>query len=465
MKKDIDLLKGDIGKTLFRLSLPLMGTAFVQMAYSLVDLLWLGKLSTEAVAAVGTCSFFVWISQAISLIAGTGISVGLAQAYGKGDNKAAEKITRSGFQINAINCVLLMLFYLIFRNSIIGMYNLEPLVEQMTLDYFIIVTIGFIFTFSTAAKSAVFYAKGNSLTPFKVSLISLVFNIIFDPVLIFGIGPFPAMGIKGAALATVLAQVVNALIYVYLGKKYREIYERVNFFERIEKDSAKEVLILGVPVAMQSVIHALVGVKLNQYIASFSAVAIAVYAIGSQIESISWMSAEGFAKAFSAFFGQNYGAKDFDRLKEGKKQGMRIIMSIGIFATILLFFFSEELFSLFISGDKEAVALGSWYLKIIAISELFMSIEIGITGMLNGLGLTRYPAINAVVLNIARIPFAKIFMPMFALNGVWASMSLSSVLKGTVMLVIYKYLSSKTNGFRENMDEYVRINEANSVEV
>lgn len=455
MEKDIDLLKGDIGKTLFRVSLPLMGTAFVQMAYSLVDLLWLGKLSTEAVAAVGTSSFFVWISQAITLIASTGISVGLAQAYGKGDNHAAEKIVRSGFQINAINCILLMAFYLGFRHSIVGMYKLDPVVEQMTLDYFFIVTIGFIFTFATAARSSAFYAKGNSMTPFKVSLISLVFNIILDPILIFGLGPIPAMGIKGAAIATVLAQVINALLYIYLGKKYREIYERVNFLEKPDFQASKDVLSLGVPVAMQSIIHALVGVKLNQYIAGYGAVAIAVYAIGSQIESISWMSAEGFAKAFSAFFGQNYGAKDFERLEEGKKQGMRIITILGVFASLLLFVFSKQLFTLFIANDPEVIELGSWYLKIIAISELFMAIEIGTAGMLNGLGLTRYPAINAVVLNIARIPMAKIFMPMFALNGIWASMSLSSVLKGIVILFVFRHLSKKTNGFRENMNKYV----------
>lgn len=455
MKKDIDLLHGNIAKTLFRVSLPLMGTAFVQMAYALVDLLWLGKLSTNAVAAVGTSGFFVWISQAIMLIASTGIAVGLSQAYGKGDNKLAEKIVRSGFQINAFNCLLIMFFYIFFRKNIIGMYNLEPVVEKMTLDYFLIVTLGFIFTFSTAAKSSTFYAKGNSLTPFRVSTISLIINIILDPILIFGIGPIPGFGVVGAAIATVFSQFINAAMYYYLGVKYREIYYKVNYLKISDRESIFDILRLGVPVAMQSVMHALVGVKLNQYIAGFGAAGIAVYAIGSQIESISWMTAEGFSKAFSAFFGQNYGARDFERLKDGKKEGMKIIVSIGIFATLLLFFFSKQLFSIFISNDPHVVEMGSWYLKIIAISELFMSIEIGITGMLNGLGLTKYPAINGVVLNIARIPFALILMPLFQLNGIWASMSLSSVLKGIAMLIIYAVLSNKTNGFRENMSKYV----------
>lgn len=455
INKDIDLLKGDISKTLFRVSLPLMGTAFVQMAYSLVDLLWLGKLSTNAVAAVGTSSFFVWIAQAIMLIAGTGISVGLAQSYGREDKKAAESVVRSGFQVNAFNCIFLILFYLTFRNNLIGMYNLDPVLEKMTIDYFIIVTMGFIFTFSTDSMASTFYAKGNSATPFRISLISLVCNIILDPILIFGIGPFPRLEVKGAALATVIAQIINALLYLYLGIKNREIYVRINYAKSFSKETIKNVLRLGIPVSIQSVIHALVGVKLNKYIASYGSVAIAVYAIGSQIESISWMSAEGFAKAFSAFFGQNYGARDFERLERGKRAGMKIIVSIGLFATLLLFFFSKTLFTIFIADDPLAIEYGSWYLKIMSLSELFMAMEIGVTGMLNGIGLTKYPAINAAVLNIARIPFAKLFIPVFALNGIWASMSLSSILKGIVILIIYKYLFSKTKGFRENMDKYI----------
>lgn len=448
MPRYIDLRQGDIKKILFRLSLPLMGTAFVQMAYSLVDLIWLGKLSTNAVAAVGTSGFYIWIADAIMLISGTGIAVGLAQAYGEDNRETSEKVVRAGFQINIIICILLILIYASMHKRIIGYYHLEPVVEKMTIEYFLIVTIGFIFKFSTSAKSSTFYAKGDSITPFRVSAISLLINIILDPILIFGLGPFPRLEVNGAAIATVVAQFINAFLYFIIGKKYSEIYERVKFFKEFNREAVLNILKLGVPVSAQSIIHAFVGVKLNRYIAGFGAGAIAVYAIGSQIESISWMTAEGFSKAFSAFFGQNYGYRDFKRLKEGKKEGMKIIVSLGVFASILLFVFSRGLFMIFISEDMHVVEMGSWYLKIIAFSELFMAIEIGIAGMLNGLGLTRYPAINAAVLNIARIPFAYFMIPIFGLNGIWGAMSISSVLKGLSMLAIFNILNKKTNGFR-----------------
>ena len=100
--REVNLLKGDIFSALLKMALPLMGTAFVQMAYSLIDLMWLGRLSTGAVAAVGTCSFLVWIAQSITLIAKTGISVGLSQSYGRGDRESAREVWVSGFVLNLL---------------------------------------------------------------------------------------------------------------------------------------------------------------------------------------------------------------------------------------------------------------------------------------------------------------------------------------------------------------------------
>ena len=453
--REVNLLRGNIFSALLKMALPLMGTAFVQMAYSLVDLMWLGRLSTEAVAAVGACSFLVWIAQAITLIAKTGVSVGLSQSYGRNDDESSKKIWIAGFALNLILCIGLMILYISMRNKIIGFYRLEESVHTMAVDYLLIVSAGLIFTFLNTILSSAFFAKGNSITPFKISIISLVINLILDPFLIFGIWIFPQMGIKGAALATVLAQMISSLLYLYVGIGTREIFVRTNYLKIPEGSYYKSILNLGLPAALQSLIHASVSMILNRYIASFGALYIAVYSIGSQIESISWMTADGFAVAFSAFFGQNFGAKNYERLHDGRREAMKIVNIIGIFATVLLFFFAEKLFKLFIPKDPAAIVAGIDYLKILAFSQYFMALEIGTTGMLNGLGLTRYPAINAMVLNISRIPMALLFMPIFNVNGIWIAMSLSSVLKGIFLTLIYYYLRKKTQGFRINMKTYV----------
>lgn len=453
--REVNLLKGDIFSALLKMALPLMGTAFVQMAYSLVDLMWLGRLSTGAVAAVGTCSFLVWIAQSITLIAKTGISVGLSQAYGRGDRESAKEVWVSGFILNLIFCLSLTILYISMRNKIIGIYNLDSEVHKMAADYLLIVSAGLIFTFLNPVLSAAFFSKGNSITPFKISIISLVINLILDPFLIFGLSIFPKLGIRGAALATVFAQMISTLLYLYVGYKDREIFVRTNYFTIPQKEYFRSILSLGFPASLQSLIHAMVGMVLNKYIASFGALYIAVYSIGSQIESISWMTADGFSVAFSAFFGQNFGAKNYERLHNGRREAMKIINIIGISTSLLLFFFAKNLFTLFIPRDPEAIIKGIDYLKIVSISQYFMALEIGTTGMLNGLGLTKYPAINAMILNISSIPLAFILMPIFAANGIWIAMSLSSVLKGIFLSLIYLYLRKRTDGFRINMKTYV----------
>lgn len=453
--REVNLLKGDIFSALLKMALPLMGTAFVQMAYSLVDLMWLGRLSTGAVAAVGTCSFLVWIAQSITLIAKTGISVGLSQAYGRGDRESAKEVWVSGFILNLIFCLSLTILYISMRNKIIGIYNLDSEVHKMAADYLLIVSAGLIFTFLNPVLSAAFFSKGNSITTFKISIISLFINLILDPFLIFGLSIFPKLGIRGAALATVFAQMISTLLYLYVGYKDREIFVRTNYFTIPQKEYFRSILSLGFPASLQSLIHAMVGMVLNKYIASFGALYIAVYSIGSQIESISWMTADGFSVAFSAFFGQNFGAKNYERLHNGRREAMKIVNIIGISTSLLLFFFAKNLFTLFIPRDPEAIIKGIDYLKIVSISQYFMALEIGTTGMLNGLGLTKYPAINAMILNISRIPLAFILMPIFAANGIWIAMSLSSVLKGIFLSLIYLYLRKRTDGFRINIKTYV----------
>ncbi|MDO5715785.1 MAG: MATE family efflux transporter [Tissierellia bacterium] len=455
MKKELNLLSGDITPIIVKMSMPLMGTAFVQMCYSLVDLMWLGRLSTGAVAAVGTCSFFVWIAQAITLVAKTGLSVGLSQSYGRQNSEEAKKVMVSGFWLNLFFCLLVTGIFLIFKKNIIGFYQLEPEVEKMTITYFTIVSIGLIFTYLNPMFATTFFSKGNSVTPFNISIIALIFNIIMDPILIFGWKKIPAFGIGGAAYATVLAQALATLLYLYIGKKSREIFWRVNYFKLPSKEYFMDILYLGVPASLQSTVHAFVGIILNRFIASFGAVAIAVYSIGSQIESISWMSADGFATAFSAFFGQNYGARQFDRLQRGRRSGMWIVSAVGIFAFVLLFLGSKFLFTLFIPHDPEAIELGVLYLQIVAPSQYFMAIEIGTTGMLNGLGLTKYPALNAVILNIIRIPLAPLLISLWGVNGIWAAMSISSILKGIILNWIYYHLRRKTDGFKNDMNRYV----------
>ena len=191
------------------------------------------------------------------------------------------------------------------------------------------------------------------------------------------------------------------------------------------------------------------------YVADFGQDYIAIYTIGSQLESLAWMSSEGFSQALTTFTGQNYGAKKFHRLKKGYLVGMTIVGIFGLASTCLLFFGRENLFALFLPKDPQTALYGGQYALILSFSQIFMTFEIGTAGALNGLALTKYPAIIATIFNVFRIPLAWMLMPSYGVNGVWMAMSISSIIKGILHVVFFFYIQEKTSGFSQNMGKYI----------
>jgi Na+-driven multidrug efflux pump len=177
---------------------------------------------------------------------------------------------------------------------------------------------------------------------------------------------------------------------------------------------------------------------LGVIVASFGPVSIAVQKVGSQIESISWMTAEGLAIALSSFVGQNYGAKDYDRIKKGCKITIIIGIILGTINTLVLVFLGKYIFSIFIN-EGESILKGTDYLKILGYSQLFMCIEIIITGIFRGLGKTLVPSLVSIILTGSRLPLAYIISKpnILGIDGVWWSISISSILKGIILLSIF----------------------------
>ncbi len=445
MSKNINLTEGNISSTLTKLALPIMGTSFIQMMYNLTDMMWLGRLSTNAVAGAGTVGFFMWFGMSLVLISSIGVSVGVSQAYGREDMNDAREFISNGIKLDIFIGIMYSLLLLIFRNQVIGFFNLGDVETiQMAIDYLVIIACGFIFHFINPIYSAIFNASGNSITPFIINTMGLVTNMVLDPILIFGVGPFPKMGIKGAALATIIAQIVVTSIYIVVSRKNRTLFSHLHLFSMPKKNYIKKIVKLGFPAFLQSGAHASISMVLTKILAQWGPTPVAVQSVGSQIESISWMTAEGFSTAISAFVGQNYGARNYDRVEEGYYKGLRIVGTIGIFATILLIFAGEPIFKIFTPEDATAIAQGIVYLRILGFSQFFITIEIASTGAFNGIGRTQIPAIIGVVLNVLRIPGALILSATaLGMTGVWWSMSISTVFKGIILTSLFVYVLKK----------------------
>ena len=214
----------------------------------------------------------------------------------------------------------------------------------------------------------------------------------------------------------------------------------------------REITKLGFPVTLQSGLFTVFSMVIARIVARWGPIPIAVDKVGSQIEAISWMTSGGFQTAMSAFVGQNYGAKKWNRIKRGYTVGM-IIMSInGIIATALLVFFGRPLFSIFIKEESTIVS-GIVYLKIIGLSHLPKCIEATTAGAFNGLGKTVPPSVVGITLNALRIPMALILSSTaLGLNGAWWAISISSILKGTVLMTWY-LIMQKRNPEVKNLDD------------
>ncbi|HHV02097.1 MAG: MATE family efflux transporter [Defluviitoga tunisiensis] len=431
------LTNGPITKALVKLALPIMATSFVQMTYTMMDMIWLGRIGSNAVAASGTVGFFTWIGSALFILSKIAVEVGVAQSLGKDDIHAAREYVRHSIQLDIIIALVYTAILIIFRNSMIGFFRIDDQeVVQMALDYLVIISIGLIFYFINPVLSGVFNGVGDSVTPFKVNVVGLIVNMVLDPLMILGIGPFPYMGIKGAAWATVIAQATVTFLFIFECRKLTSLFSGLNIFKLPKKEYLKSIVKLGVPVSIQNVIFATISMFLARIIAQWGYQAIAVQNVGSQIESISWMTAGGFSTAISTFVGQNYGAGKWDRIREGYKKGLMIVGIIGLIATFLFFFVPEPIIKIFIPTDREAIEIGINYLKILSLSQFFMVVEIATQGAFNGLGKTLPPSLVGIILNALRIPGALILSStVLGLNGVWWSICISSILKGVILFI------------------------------
>ena len=284
-----------------------------------------------------------------------------------------------------------------------------------------------------------FTSLGDSFTPFVINAVGLAINMVLDPVLIFGLGPFPHMGAKGAALATIISQFVVVLIYFLVVISKDGIIKSAISYIDYRENWQLEIFRLGLPAALLSGFHASISMVLNRFMSAFGPTPVAVCAIGSQLESISWNTTEGIQVGIQALVAQNYGAENKERVKGSIKESFRLVAIIGIIATLVLIVFRHKLFELFTPESKEAIELGANYLFILGLSQGFMAIEIGLAGCFNGMSDTKTPAILGVINNLLRIPIAIVLMPFVGVYGVWIAMSSTSIMKGLVaMTLIYR---------------------------
>lgn len=419
-------------KELILLALPVIASSFLSIAYNFINVIFVGKLGSDAVAAVGSAGFFMHLSWGVSTLFTVGAGIKVSHALGSKNSTLSKSYVRTGIQAIIIVSLIYYAFIAIFKTSLIGIVGINNLtIEHEASKYLLMIGLSIPFTFQNQFFTSVLIGSGDSKTPFRVNAIAFALNMILDPLFIFGAD----WGIYGTAAGTFIAQgVASVLFYIKINKVQSLRPIGVPF----QKQILKEIMSLGISPTIQRISFTLIAIGMARIISQWGASAIAVQKVGVQIEAITFMTAGGFMTALASLSGKAFGAKNYEAQWNVFKSGIILAFMIGILTSAILILFPESLFSLFLS-EPESIKMGRDYLIILGYSQLFMCLELMATGAFFGWGRTNIPAITGISLTLLRIPMALLFIHFWSnsLSSVWWSISISSMAKGSILVFLF----------------------------
>lgn len=436
MQKKIDLVNGPVLSSLTRLAIPIMATSLIQMAYNMTDMIWIGRIGSSAVASVGAAGMYMWLSNGLAALAKMGGQVNVGHALGSSDQERAADYAAQALQLTLLLGIIYGSICILAAKPLIHFFQLNQAQVIHDAIHYLQITCGLVlFSFLNQTFTGLFTAIGNSRPVFLATTTGLIINIILDPLLIFGIGPFPALRVTGAAIATVIAQMIVTLMFFLFAARDSILFQHVHYLQRPDLHALSSIIKIGLPTSVQSMLFTGISMIIARLVAGYGDAAVAVQKVGSQIESISWMTADGFAAAVNSFTSQNHGAGKKKRIYQGYVSALKVVFVWGVFCTLLLIFCPAPIFRIFIT-EQDVIPLGVDYLRILGVSQLFMSLEITTAGAFSGYGKTVPPSVVSIVFTALRIPLAMLLVhTALGLNGIWWSIAISSIFKGILLFL------------------------------
>ncbi len=434
-----NLIDGNILTNLLSFSIPLLIGNLLQTAYSITDSIWVGQyLGNDGIAAitVGTPILFILISLVIGVTMGTTVLV--SQYAGAKNRDMIVKTIANSLVILGIGALIVTLIGLIFNRTILELLGTSDNILPLATDYLNIIFSGLIFLFAFNVISSILRGLGDSITPLIFLLITTVLNIVLDPLLIIGVGPFPEMGIRGAALATIIAQAIAAVIsFFYLFKHSKMVSTKLSDY-KFNKRLTYKTLKIGLPTGVQQTIVSAGMLVLTGIITSFGDTTLAAFGAASKVDQIAHLPAMSLGLAVSTLAGQNIGAGKLDRVKDVYKWGSILTASITGLITIFVYLFPHSIIELFldknnqklIAQNQEVLKIGTKYLYIVGISYIPFALMFITNGILRGAGDTIPPLLFSIAaLWVLRVPLSYTLSKYTPLgtDGIWIGMAISYV--------------------------------------
>src|SRR5436190_4357642 len=361
------ILSGPIGPALLRLAWPVIAGEALHTAFHIVDIAWVRGLGAWATGAIMTSMFTLWIAFALMNLVSVGLSAHVSQAVGAGRRADAGK---------AVAQSLWLAMGLAIVAAIVGWLGAAPLFRVLVEDaqvraagtsYLRVLSLGLPLSFLTATLATAMRACGNTRVPLLIGGAAVLANITLAPLFIFGFGPVPALGVTGSAIATLICQLGAALASVRLALARREDLplDRASL-RRPDTRMIADLARVGVPYFLVGALFSLVYLWYARLASPFGAAAIAVLGIGNRLESITYLSADGFAVAASGLVGQHLGPKEPDRPERRSWRAAGPRSAGAAVVGLVMLAIPEPLMRLF-TQDADAMALGVSWLRIMAI--------------------------------------------------------------------------------------------------
>jgi putative MATE family efflux protein len=424
------LTEDPIGKSIMSMMLPMMIGMIAIVSYNIVDTYFIGQIGTLELAAISFTFPVAFIVGAIAMGLGIGTSSVASRLFGAKELGQIQRITTHAAMLALIVgiCVL-----------ILGLNTIEPLFSLLGADattlplidrYMSIYYFGNVFLIVPMIGNSVLRASGDVKTPSYLMTAGALLNVVLDPIFIFGFGPVPAMGIEGAAYATVLA---NALVGAV---SFAILYFRDHLIRIKRKDwpmlwdSWRRILHVGIPSLASSLVTPMTTAFITWQVAQFGQIAVAGFGIASRMEGISLMAMMALSAAMTPFTGQNYGAKLYDRVTEGMRFAYRLAMIYGLGIAITLFFAAPYIGGVFTDND-EAIATATMHLRLVPWSYGFLAMSMISVSAFNAVGKPTPGMLVSMSRTIGiYAPLAFLLAWLLDLRGVFLAAFIANIIAG-----------------------------------
>jgi putative MATE family efflux protein len=449
-----DLTQGSVTKHLLQMTAFLAISMLVQTLYLLADLYWVGHLGKEAIAAVGVAGNFTMIVLALTQMLGVGTTTLISQAAGRKDQPQAELAFNQSFVMSLIVAAALGIFSFLLRDFYCESLSADAATASLAKSYLLWFIPGLLLQFPLVALGSALRATGIIRPTVGFQVLSVVLNMVLAPLLIFGIGPWPRLGVTGAALATFISILVaDVLLILYFERSYHYLRFRFSQF-RPQTKIWNSLLRIGLPAGAEFILLSIYIIIVYSIIRGFGAAAQAGFGVGARVMQASFLPVVALSFAVAPVVGQNFGGRRADRVRHSIYSAIGIAAILMLFLTIVAQFFSSAMIRAF-SRDPAVIVFGSDYLKIVSFNFIAAGIAFTTSSAFQGIGNTLPPLISSMTrLVLFALPAYLLSLhPGFQIRHIWYLSVGSIVFQACLNLLLLPRESKRKLLFPKNFHD------------